>query len=99
MLACTLSACGASGSNTLSANTASANASPPADIHNWIVHEKGAYGYSVAVSKEQSDAGQAAGEVLMFRYLGVENGEYRLSQDENPGLIATCANPCAAIKI
>jgi len=78
----------ASGSRVANANVVGAIGV----THNWTVHEDGAYGY---VSGKR---GPAAEPVATFRYLGLIDGEYQIGVDDASGTIASCANPCAAIR-
>jgi hypothetical protein len=73
---------------------------PPPARPNYEFREGSAYGYVAALSEDDRRAGRAAGEVLMYRYRGVQNGRYVLELvGAGGGVIgrSECANPCNAI--
>lgn len=73
-----------------------AMATSPVIAHSWISHENGEYGYPVGISDDARKAGQAADEVIMYRYLGFSNGAYTLFAPDT-GIVATCPDPCTVI--
>lgn len=68
--------------------------------HFWAAVEDGEYAYPEALTDEERSEGEASSKVLMFRYLGVNNGVYKVAGDDNGELtIAECQKDCAVIKI
>jgi hypothetical protein len=100
MGAALLAGCGGSDG---ASNDATAAASTPATepAHNWTYREGDEYGYAAAVSEDQQKAGQGAGQVTMFRYLGQSGGVYTVASESDGGWLAyaSCANPCQVIKL
>jgi hypothetical protein len=86
---------------TTTSNTASTT--PRAvPTHNWEFKEGDVYGYIAAVSEEDRKRGKAAGDVIMYRYAGIQNGAYHLELVRDDGTIestAACVRPCVAIKV
>lgn len=73
---------------------------PPAKAHNYDLKDGTEYGYAVAISQAQQQAGQVSNQVLMFRYLGEHEGRHQLHQtDGNVVAVMECTNPCEFIKI
>ena len=69
--------------------------------HRYDLKDGDKYAYIAAVSEEQRKAGQAAGNVVMFRYLGFRDGSHTVAQlDRRDGIIAKsmCSQPCVIIK-
>lgn len=77
--------------------TPTIDATPEKPAPQYIEHKGGVYYYSAAVSENDQKSGQAAGEVVGFRYLGRNSdGDYILQQDGTPRR-ATCSDPCRVI--
>jgi hypothetical protein len=84
-------------SNTAMAANAAFDPATARPQHNWISHDNGEYGYTVAISDEAQKNGQAAEDVVMVRYLGFKNDLYTLVLDN--GSVATCSAYCTVIAI
>lgn len=73
---------------------------PPANNYNF--REGTTYGYESAVSEEDQKKGVAAGDVLLYRYLGKIGGRHVLEQLSPTGAIvstSSCDVPCNAIRL
>jgi len=73
---------------------------PPVQ-HNYDFREGSAYGYVAGLSEEERRTGRAAGDVLMFRYRGMQNGRHvveQLTPDGRSAGMSSCADPCHAIR-
>lgn len=81
--------------------TPSVAPSPSASPHNYDLREGSNYAYIAAISEDQRKAGKAAGDVLMFRYLGKANGLHTVALLNDAGTVvdtSVCAEPCVIIK-
>lgn len=59
-----------------------------------------AYGYTLAVTQNGEDAGQAGSGVAMFLYAGERNGVYQLhKRDGNLITAIECTYPCKVLKV
>lgn len=68
--------------------------------HNYTVADGREYGYPRAVSENEQNAGQVAGEIMMFRYAGERNGKHQVLMSQGMLIAAfECANPCQVIKV
>jgi hypothetical protein len=84
--------------DTPAADPTAATAPRPAG-HHWRFKEGLEYGYESEVSENEKKAGQAAGDVLMFRYLGEKDGVYTIRAESDSEVANySCANPCELIK-
>lgn len=75
---------------------------PPKPPAKYDLKEGNDYAYITAVSEEDAKAGKVAGDVLMFRYLGKEDGVHKVARLSDDGQILftdTCAEPCVIIKM
>lgn len=74
----------------------------PAPSPNWDEAEESTYYYIASVSEEDRAKGQAAGDVLAFRYLGTNGqSEHILARVANDGSIyhrAFCKDPCKIVR-
>lgn len=104
-----LSGCGGSSNNDTTTITPSAPPPPGANVpplpppppHNYDLKEGTTYSYIAAVSEEQEKRGQAAGDVLMFKYLGKSDGMNVVASVDDAGRMfgrSRCAEPCVIIK-
>lgn len=69
--------------------------------HNYDFKEGELYGYIAAITEEERKRGKAAGDVLMFAYLGFEDGKHRIEYVNDNGNVVSineCGVPCVAIK-
>ena len=89
----TLNACGSEQKSD--SPEAEASTPPPAPKPNFTEREGDKFYYSSALSEDDKNAGKAAGEVVVFRYLGNKDGVYALASN---GLTFRCKNPCTIIK-
>lgn len=75
---------------------------PPAPEPNFVDQEDGTYYYVTAVSEEDRKKGKATGDVVGFRYLGLnDDGHHTVAQVGRDGSIiseSSCAIPCKIIK-
>jgi hypothetical protein len=74
---------------------------PPVPTHLYDFHEGEIYGYIAAISEEEKKNGKAAGDVVMFRYLGFYDDADHLERVNAAGNkigSSECARPCVAIK-
>lgn len=71
-------------------------------LPNYAEMENGVYYYIVAVSDEDRKKGVAAGEVIGYRYLGLNDKQQHtlqsISRNGSLSMKAYCADPCAIIK-
>lgn len=81
-----------------SETSSSAPAVVAAAAHNYQTRDGNLYCYQTAISQDALNAGQAASDVLCFRYLGEHDSVYRFSPEQTPGVIVSCATPCETIK-
>lgn len=73
---------------------------PPRPAHNYDAKEGVFYSYVAAISEEERKAGQGAGSVLTYAYLGKQDGKHvlvRVTADGRPLETAYCGNPCRVI--
>lgn len=74
----------------------------PASKPNFIYAENGVYYYEAAVSRNQSDAGQGAGDAVGYRYYGTNSqGEHILANVRSNGSVIQyvyCKNPCRVVR-
>ncbi|MCD0493847.1 hypothetical protein LQD23_16320 [Chromobacterium violaceum] len=69
---------------------------PPAEpAHNFVVEDKGLYGYESALTEEDQKNGRSSGNVVMIRYLGKKNGLETIFIGSD---IVTCKTPCEYAK-
>jgi hypothetical protein len=73
-------------------------AATPAPSHNYLSRDGDLYCYPAAVSQDAKEAGQAAEDVLCFRYGGKVNGAYVFTPERDPGTVISCDDPCKVIK-
>jgi len=74
---------------------------PSKPPHRYDLKDGSDYAYIAGVSEEERKAGKAAGDVLMFRYLGKQDGLHTLAMLSDSGKIigkSACAEPCVIIK-
>jgi hypothetical protein len=82
------------------------NVEPPSDPitqepeHYYSMRDGYQYGYEMAVSADDINRGQAAKELLMFKYVGEHNGLYQVFTKVNEMVVSVmeCSNPCEFIK-
>ncbi len=88
---------------TTSTNTTdtvtTAQAAPAPPEHRYTAKEGEDYGYVAAVSDDDRKAGQTAGDVIMYRYLGQSDGVYTLAMTDKPDALIQCTNPCQMVKV
>ena len=96
----TLVACQPAGNSTAAdSNATSGEAANTPSAHHWLIRDGQEYGYSSALSENDQLAGRGASDVIMFRYLGVTNGIYKLASLQGTDYFVTsCKNPCSVIK-
>jgi hypothetical protein len=74
----------------------------PVVTHNWSYHDDGEsqYGYEQALSEDDRRAGKAVEPMVMVRYVGQIDGQYRLEVIEGPSnkTIITCKDNCEVVK-
>lgn len=99
-----LSGCGSS-ENASSDETVAAPAAPivpTKPARNYTEEENGTYFYIAAVSDEDRQKGVAAGEVIGYRYLGLNDKQQHtlqlVAETSNATMKAYCSDPCAIIK-
>lgn len=72
---------------------------PPKPAHNYDFAERGEYGYSLAVSDLQRQAGQIAAQFVTYRYLGERGGRYQLYIRQGEVVtVLEATKPCTVIK-
>ncbi|WP_197051924.1 hypothetical protein [Sphingomonas sp. 35-24ZXX] len=93
------------GQSTAIDSTAIAEASPispPAPTPNFVEEEDGVYYYVGAVSEDERKQGKSTGDVIGFRYLGLNSdGHHRIANVGSDGAMlaySSCAVPCKIIK-
>lgn len=68
--------------------------------HNYSMKDGFEYGYEQAISENDQKKGQAANELLMFKYAGQKNGQYQVYAKSGAFVtVAQCGNPCEFIKV
>ena len=79
-----------------------ASSPPPMPRHNYDERDGSNYFYVAAVSEEDRKKGIAAGNVIVFQYLGLDDdGKHVLASIDTDGSImnrARCASPCRIIQ-
>jgi hypothetical protein len=84
----------------VSATNTAESSSVAQPMHRWVVNQNGQFGYTTALTDADRAAGHTAAEVVMFRYLGLQQGLDTLeSYDSGEHIRAQCARPCAAIRL
>lgn len=73
----------------------SAQAGPP-PAHNYVMQDGLEYGYEGALSELDRQAGRAAIQLLMVRYLGERDGRWQVFHKASPEVIIVyeCGKPC-----
>ena len=74
---------------------------PPKPVHNYDFREGDTYGYEAALSEEDRKKGNAARDVVIYRYVGLIEGKHTLealSADGTISSVSQCAPNCHAIR-
>lgn len=71
----------------------------PTREHNYDVVDGIQYGYTMALSDVQRQAGQVGNQVFMVAYAGERNGVFQVHAEQNGVLLAfECSRPCDVVK-
>lgn len=93
---------GCSEPSTPATEVAESEPAPAAPTHNYKIKEGSSYGYVAGLSEDDKNAGKAASEVLMFKYLGKRDDMHPVSMLDDDGtesVKAQCGEPCEIIKM
>jgi len=68
--------------------------------HYYAVYADGEYGYEQAISQDDINAGKGASPLIMFKYLGENDGVHQVILTDNDGsqVVSECTSPCKYFK-
>ncbi|TVO57550.1 hypothetical protein [Denitromonas halophila] len=70
-----------------------------AQDHNYVMRDGMEYGYTMALTDEQRQAGQIGEQIIAFMYLGSREGKHQvLARDGSVVTVMECEVPCQFVK-